>query len=244
MLTLQRFLIAALLIPAATCGCSMTSGMNCHTDAKGNTDCTSNSFTFNSNGSGPLVVGNGKFVRVARSANAIDTVETRGSVDIVSRPGPTGVVVAADSNIAPLISTKVANGTLTVSDDGSYSTHNPVTVYVTSPAITSVQTSGSADIDVSNADPTSVDVNIQGSGDIKLSGQTQSVSLTTSGSGDVDAKNLKAQSADITVSGSSDVTVSASQTAKVDVSGSGDVDIYGHPSMTQNISGSGDVNVH
>ena len=83
---------------------------------------------------------------------------------------------------------------------------------------------------------------MEGSGDIELKGNVDTLKADIVGSGDLEAKKLKANKATLSVSGSGDMDVFVSQELSATISGSGDVTISGNPQKRDTkIRGSGDV---
>ncbi|MDU1889228.1 MAG: head GIN domain-containing protein [Dysgonomonas sp.] len=83
---------------------------------------------------------------------------------------------------------------------------------------------------------------VSGSGNIILTGKTNTFESHVSGSGKTDAINLLADNVTCSLSGSGDFTVHAEKTLNVQVSGSGKVNYKGDPQISQSISGSGKIN--
>lgn len=82
---------------------------------------------------------------------------------------------------------------------------------------------------------------IAGSGDMKLSGQVDTQSVSISGSGDYQAPELQARETRVSIAGSGDSAVWATERLDVSIAGSGDVRYRGQPRLTQSIAGSGAV---
>ncbi len=88
----------------------------------------------------------------------------------------------------------------------------------------------------------SVDAQVQGSGDVTVAGSCAQVSAEVAGSGDINARDLQAESVQASVSGSGDITVHATKRLKAAISGSGDITYAGDPmTVDTQIDGSGEV---
>lgn len=85
----------------------------------------------------------------------------------------------------------------------------------------------------------SIDVFVDGSGDMTLRGDCENLDIKVAGSGDVMAFALETQQVDIDTNASGDCEVSAVQELLVDIDGSGDVFYKGNPDITSRINGSG-----
>lgn len=139
---------------------------------------------------------------------------------------------------------------------------SPVTVHVTVPAlakaaiggsgnmrIDTVQggsfegaIGGSGDMEIAALQVEQAGFNVAGSGNIRTTGQANSLSVNVAGSGDLDLGALRARTANISVVGSGNVAVNASESAEVSIMGSGDVTVAGGARCSVNKMGSGEVN--
>ena len=107
--------------------------------------------------------------------------------------------------------------------------------------IRDIRVSGSGDIQADKLDGAELSARVAGSGNIRLSGRADNLTLAISGSGNLDAGALQAKSATVSVSGSGNATVNATDTLDASVNGSGDIRYLGAPKLTPQISGSGSI---
>lgn len=119
-------------------------------------------------------------------------------------------------------------------------------IYVEKPIEThtlELNVSGSGDIKLSGVKCDKIDATITGSGDIVFDGHSagKQIEILIAGSGDVKASEFEAEAAYIKIAGSGDSEVSASHFLDVSIYGSGNVRYNGDPSIKQQISGSGRV---
>jgi hypothetical protein len=84
-------------------------------------------------------------------------------------------------------------------------------------------------------------VQIQGSADAELAGETGRLVLTLQGSGNFDGSRLQAEEVDAKLSGSGDAVVAVSERLQAELSGSGRLDYLGDPEVAETASGSGEV---
>ena len=102
---------------------------------------------------------------------------------------------------------------------------------------------GSGDVRL-QVDASSLALKIDGSGDIRVGGKTDNLSINISGSGDVDASKLTAEKAVININGSGGVSAYVTENVDISIAGSGDVTIKGNPKKVKRIiNGSGRVSV-
>jgi len=217
-------------------------GKSVQPSADGTYSSTGVTIDFGDRVNGGRISGNGRQSTISRAVTGFNAISVSGSINIVSKPGPAGATVTADSNIIPVISTTVENGILEIKPTEDYNTSNPVTVTISAPSIASVESSGSSAITMSNLDPQKTSFDLSGSESVTCTGSTTALDVKTSGSSSVEASQVKAQNVDVDISGSSNVNVYATGHADIQISGSGNVNVSGRPSLSQDISGSGHVN--
>lgn len=213
---------------------------------------------------GKRIRGNSNVTTQDRSTGSFTGVHSSGSFDVYVANGPTAVKIEAEDNLIPYIETSVEGNTLKIKTKSGFwlKTNKKIKIFVTSPTLQSIHSSGSgnivsqgkitdsnkielgvtgsADIMV-ELDAPQVETEITGSGDVKLQGTTKSFRAEIRGSGDVKAYDLLAEETNIRISGSGSADVTASVKLKVSIAGSGDVRYKGDPQIDSNIAGSGSV---
>ena len=138
----------------------------------------------------------------------------------------------------------------------------PLTIYVTVPALAKAAIGGSGDIRIDNIQGASFEGAIGGSGNIEIAslrveegrfsvagsgnihaaaGQAHRTDIDIAGSGNVDLRTVQSRESDIDVVGSGNVRVLASQSANVTIMGSGDVTVIGQARCQVSKRGSGEV---
>jgi hypothetical protein len=192
---------------------------------------------------GTVVKGSGHLVTEPRPVTGFSAIHVAGSgTVVVDRTGTENLTITADDNLLPLFTTEVKDGVLNlgVAKDKSFQGKAPV-YRITVASLRDIEIAGAGDVTANDLAGDSLLVKIAGSGDVKLAGQMNTLTISVAGSGDVDAAALKAKGATISVAGSGDVTVNASDTLDARVSGSGDVRYLGSPKLATKVSGSGSV---
>ena len=216
---------------------------------------------------GQVVVGSSNIISQEKQLSAYDRIEVLGSYDVIFTDGEVGKIkIKAPDNILPLIQTEVSDGLLKIgAEKNRYRVKEPIIIYVpVDSRLKQVVIKGSADIyteksletkalevDVYGSgdvrlqvDVSSLALKIDGSGDIRVGGKTDNLSININGSGDVEVPNLKAEKAVINISGSGDVSAYVTEDVDISIAGSGDVTIKGNPKkVKQKINGSGRVSV-
>lgn len=188
-------------------------------------------------------VGSGHAVSVVHTTAPFHAVEITGAANAVVRVGgKTTVVVHGDDNIVPLIRTEVSDGTLVISQHGSYTTELPLTVTVRTPALTGVRLAGAGVVAASGVGARRFDASLDGAGRFDLQGRTEVLGLHLGGAGVLDAEKLVAQSVRADVSGTGTVHTTARRMLDARVSGTGSVIYHGHPqTLRTHVSGTGTV---
>lgn len=214
---------------------------------------------------GDSLSGNGNIKTETRNVGNFNAIKSSGSIDIEITSGDTySVSVEDDENILPVIITEVENGTLNVTYKDNTSINNDhAKVYIQTPSLEKVISSGSANIIIIDAiknnnqievsvsgsgnieggvDAPKINASIGGSGNINLKGRTKDFEAKVSGSGDLDCSGLQSENTTVSVSGSGNAHVFASVHLTARASGSGDVRYRGNPSSPEiHSSGSGSV---
>lgn len=243
---MKRFIIATLLIAAillAGCG----------------------SITFQ--GSGNMIYGSGKITSENREVSGFSQVEFSGSGEAqITQGDRESLIIEADDNIMPYLTSQVVNGTLKLglkpgtSISTSRGIHYTLTVKSLNQIVTSgslnvstgalnadslaFHTSGSGNVSAASAQAKTITVSTSGSGNVEVKGgKADTISASLSGSGNLNAPALESQSAHITTSGSGKATVWVKSLLDGSTSGSGDINYYGSPaSFNVRTSGSGRAN--
>ncbi|HWI76168.1 MAG TPA: head GIN domain-containing protein, partial [Sphingomicrobium sp.] len=191
----------------------------------------------------PMVEGSGRVVQQSRNVGDFRAVRTMGSENVEVRFGPrSSVVIAADDNILPLLSTRVVDGTLKLESRGSYRTHNPIRVWITTPRLDEFTTMGSGDVVIHDVNTSSIKLTLQGSGDIQANGRAGELDLTLMGSGRARLADLSATDVTAGIFGSGEATVRASGKLDAQMFGSGSLRYIGNPaSLRSSHFGSGRI---
>jgi hypothetical protein len=191
----------------------------------------------------PMIDGSGRIVQQSRNVGEFRAVQTMGSENVEVRFGPkTSVVIAADDNILPLLSSRVVNGTLKIESRGSYRTHNPIRVWITTPRLEEFTTMGSGSVVIHDVNSPHLKLTLQGSGDIQANGRTGELDLALMGSGRARLGDLSATDVSAGVFGSGDAVVRATGKLDAQMFGSGTLRYVGNPaSLRSSHFGSGRI---
>ena len=203
--------------------------------------------------------------RQSRPLAGFNAIEVGGGVDLVLRKGDTFAVdVVASEDVAARIVTEVVDKTLRIGRKSNFfHWGDGGTVYVTMPALASLDASGGSDVKTegrfasddlrlvaSGGSDLTIDVeagvlSVQASGgsDVRLSGSARSARVQSSGGSDLNASGLTADEAEVNSSGGSDLAIGVRQKIVGDASGGSDVTYTGTPASV-NVNTSGGSEVH
>jgi hypothetical protein len=210
------------------------------------------------------VSGEGEIVEDERKLDAFKTLVLNVPVDlfIVQNSNSPQLMVKAERNIIDLFNIGVVGDELRIDIEGCFDSYRRPEIYLVTNRIEGITINGSGDvISQSPLYGARLDLNIKGSGDmrlesthqfiraaikgsgdINLSGNTNRFEADVKGSGDIKAANMQAKSASISIKGSGDCFIHASEYLEVSIKGSGDLVYSGNPGTKEiNVAGSGTV---
>ena len=217
-------------------------------------------------GCGNSIEGVGNPIDERRTVEDYDVIYLNSSFDVTVRQAllsdQNKVVVNAQENLLPFISTRVEGSRLIVESTEKISPSTPVRIEIITNGVTKIVNEGSGSIKTANtlkADRMKIqgdgsgDMTIKvkaplvkvendGSGDIRLLGETQELEILLDGSGEVNTLETRASQVEVSNDGSGNVSVSVSDVLGIELSGSGSVKYAGNPQeIEQSVNGSGSV---
>lgn len=171
------------------------------------------------------------------------------------------VEVIAQSNLLPHIITEVHGEKLTIEASSPLRTGLKIKLVVRGPAPEKAELNGSGEINfVNEVSAESIDleingsgdmdmhldcsetaVRINGSGDVHLTGRTRQLVAVINGSGELRAIELRAEEINLDIHGSGEAFVSAEKKLKSTINGSGKIIYKGYPALKSQINGSGSI---
>ena len=210
------------------------------------------------------VEGVGPTVSESRSVAAFSGLSLGIDADVYLTQGPEqSVRVEGQRNVLDILKTDVRDNRLRISfNRANLRSHNAIRIYITLPTLSSVDVSGSGEVQSEGAwNVQDLDLNVSGSGnielpqlsardlrttiagsgDVQLGGTARAHQLSLSGSGEMEGFALTQATADVRLSGSGNARLSVTQALNAAISGSGTVYYRGQPVVTSRVSGSGRV---
>ncbi|MCK9203433.1 MAG: DUF2807 domain-containing protein [Bacteroidales bacterium] len=207
--------------------------------------------------------GDGKVVKETRSVQSFSGIDISGAFDVYLKQGAIEeVIIEADDNILPLITTEVINGTLRIYSKHPIHHFTVMKAYLTIKDLKDIDVSGAVDlettgkitvpelkIDASGSSDSKMDISVQrlnldcsGASKFKFSGTAVNVRLDLSGASDIFAYDLFVENYDVEISGAGDAKINVSKKIKADISGAGTIRYKGSPTeVDQSVSGAGSI---
>lgn len=180
----------------------------------------------------------------SRTVGNFSKILSRASVDIVLVQGDRSIKVEADERVISHLYTEVHNGILEIGIRNYHKSYNTAVVYVSVENIDEIRLDGSGDLSIPDTfSATSMDIKLNGSGDIDADLNVKDLGIFISGSGDAKISGVK-KSLQLVVKGSGDVVVDDMRltNCSIKLAGSGDVDLSGTTEkLIIGIAGSGNV---
>jgi hypothetical protein len=205
------------------------------------------SVQYKSSFSGTAVQGDGHNVVENRQVANLDGIDINGPMQVEVRVGQAASLqVEGDSNILPLLRTDASGGTLRVWIEGNVRTSNPLRVVYTTPALRHVVANGSGQLAVSGLSGGPLDLALNGSRSVRVSGSVDRLDARLNGSGGMNASGLNSGTtmASLTGSGRLDLGRVNGETLNLELRGSGGANASGNVrSMTVRLNGSGSADL-
>ena len=174
------------------------------------------------------------------------------------------LVIEAEDNILPLITSDVRDDTLFIGlDETGLNRVIPtkdIKYRLTMNKITGLEVSGAADIDaqtvnageleiessgagtmkIGNLTANKLKVEVSGAGNVEIeSGVVPVQEIHLSGAGSYDSSGIESREAKVDISGAGNATMWVKEKMEVEMSGAGNLEYYGTPEMVANVSGAG-----
>ena len=171
------------------------------------------------------------------------------------------IIVYAQSNVQPVLTTTIKGETLTIATEGSVSMDGDTYISIGLPALKDVknsssanvsgkgfsgdklklETSGSGGITLTELGYDEYQISVSGSGGVTIAGRGKKLEAETDSSGKINASELTVDKAKVTTKGSGDIMVSVGGELKAKITGSGGVTYNGSPEIELDKSGSGEL---
>ncbi len=187
--------------------------------------------------------GSGVLATQSRNVADFTRLDLAGTSKVIVRVGaPKSVVIRGDDNLLRLIRTKVADGSLVISQAGDFNSHRGIQVDVTTPSLEGATLSGTGDLAVTGVRANRFKVDLSGAGRLEVSGTAKRVDASLTGVGDARLGRLLSSDTHVVVSGTGSATVAATKSLDASVSGTGSITYHGTPQhIKTSVTGTGAV---
>ena len=188
------------------------------------------------------IKGSGNRQMQKREIAPFTSIQTEGAftIEVVCQKD-VSLEVEGDDNILPLVTAEVRNNVLRLSNNGSYSTSEPVKFKISVPNLEILNVSGAGKIDIKGMNNENFAIDADGAPTINVSGNTKMVNIHTNGAGKVNTYNLNAARAIVNSNGATQVELDVDEQLDVTVNGPSSVTYKGDPVVNKNVNGPGKV---
>jgi hypothetical protein len=211
-------------------------------------------------------LGSGVVKQESRDVSGYTKIRLDTNGDIQLEQGSIeGLTVEAEDNVLPRLKSEVKDGTLVLSLANAF----PGMIYPTKPVVFKVRVKDLSDItingsgsvkttrlqasslnlDIIGSGKVNMDVfvdrinsTINGNGDLTISGNSNSQTITINGSGKYVSDEMRGKDCNSTINGSGEIILNCRNSLDITINGTGSVSYYGSPTIgNQQISGNGTV---
>ena len=164
---------------------------------------------------------------------------------LLTQGAPQSVELVTNENILELIETRVSSGTLIVGfvDDACIEgSIDQLDIVVTVPEIETLALEGVGNITGENDfDLDALSIELDGVGNVILSGTVTNLEIASTGVGNVQAFDLESDICEVNLTGVGSVSVTVNSELDVNLTGAGSVRYKGRPTISSSISGTGSL---
>lgn len=188
------------------------------------------------------VQGSGKRELQSRQIPSFTSISTEGAftIEVTCQKEPR-LEIEADDNILSLVRAEVSNNVLRLSNSGSYSTKEPVTIRISVPNLEALSIKGAGTIDIKGMKNEKFEIDSEGAPTVYVSGTTNLVDIHSDGAGKIDTNSLRAARAVVNSNGATHVELDVKEQLNVTVNGPSTVFYKGDPIVSKSVNGPGRV---
>ncbi|MEP1097614.1 MAG: DUF2807 domain-containing protein [Cyclobacteriaceae bacterium] len=191
---------------------------------------------------GPEIRGSENIISESRELDSFESIHISSVINAIIEQGDQVVSVQANDNIIDLINTEVRDNVLYIDlEDGNYDDIS-ITVSISNRELTALTTVGvnTVQIDQFN-DLAQFDLNIEGVGNIQMSGSAKRVAINSSGSSNLEAFDFTCLHCEIDLTGVGNVQITVTEELVGALSGVGNILYKGSPEIDVDVTGVGNV---
>lgn len=228
------------LLTTVMLGCFLISGGVCHGATVIN---IGDGNVVNTNSVSGCVQGSGSLKEEDRTLPEFHGLDVDGAFIVtISGQKNQAVSLSADDNLLPLILTEVSDGVLRITTRKPVCTGLPMTVRISVKTLDQISSGGANSFKISDLKSSALNLNLSGTSNMNLSGQTTKLTASLEGASEIRATALLAEKVFLSISGTGSADVYAGKALHADITGVGNVRYSGNPSeVVRNIIGWGSV---
>ena len=192
-----------------------------------------------------LVKGNGEMRTEARELGKMKSLKMSGAFDVVLGKGDkAGLKITCDSNILPHVTSKLADGELSIGTDAPISCKGMIRVELATPEeVVKVEQAGACKFIMKDMSSARFQLILTGTSTAEISGKTDLFEVNIQGACSLDARTFKSKEASVSVSGAGKADISVDEKLTAKITGLGTINYYGEPKdIVKNIAGLGSLN--
>ena len=178
----------------------------------------------------------------SRAVSAFENVQVGGGlqVEIEVGAGPL-CTLRGEANLLPYVTLTESAGTLSIDVREGFALDPPPTVALMAPYLARASVQGSSKLRASGVDSKELQLELIGSGQMRLLGRAQRVSANLTGSGGMRLAGLACETAVVTITGSGAIELSEPGHIEAVITGSGQLRHRGDAVVDSQVIGSGAV---
>jgi hypothetical protein len=186
--------------------------------------------------------GEGDLKSETRQVAAFTSVEAGAGIGVTIRIGPAEpVVVEAQENLLPIITTEVAAGTLHIGSNEGFTSSQPVHVTAVVPSLDGLTLSGGSQATVEGLAAQGLTIELSGGSAATVTGSANDLGLTASGGSRANLESLSTKTVAVDASGGSVANVLASDSVSGSATGGSHVTVFGDATLSVESSGGAEV---
>lgn len=174
--------------------------------------------------------GSGVAASETREVDSFSSVDLQGFGDVMITIGPEqSVTVETDENLLERVDTTVRGDALEIETDGRLDTDLGIDVVIVVPKLEAVTLSGAGDFVIDGLSAPSVDVVMNGAGNVEAVGTVERLDVSINGAGNAALSDLVASEVDVSINGAGNAAVQATSSLSASINGAGRVTYSGDP---------------
>jgi len=177
------------------------------------------------------VKGSGVLQTQQRTISDFQTLTSNIPATIILTQGEaTSLIIDAEDNLLPIISTATSGDHLTISNTTGFSATQPITIHLTTKTIEKLTVNGSGNLKLLKIDTNDLEINVSGSSRVSGSGKSTNLALNANGSTKLELANLLTSSCTLVFNGASNGNVNVTKSINATLNGASSIRYLGNPS--------------